>query len=84
MGKKSGYENCTRLKNTGTESLYSMNDIDKVAKIRSTAERGCGCVGVGVDADIRRWGMGDVRSRVDVWMCILCNRTEKDEATVRE
>ena len=70
------------MKDTGTESLYCMNDIDKVAKLRSTAAGGCGCVGV--DADIWRWGMGDVRNRVEVWMCSLCNRTEKDEATVRE
>lgn len=41
--------NCTRLKRIETESLYPMNDIDKVAQLRSTAERVCGCVG----ADIR-------------------------------
>ena len=52
MGKKFGYLICTRLKNTGTESLYSMNDIDKVAKLRSTAENVCGCGGVGADI----WG----------------------------
>ena len=82
MGQKSGYLICTRLKNTGTESLYSMNDIDRVAKPRSTAAKVCGCVGVG--ADIWGWGMGDVRSRVDVRMCSPCKRTEKDEATVSE
>ena len=75
MGKKSEYQICTRLKNTGTGSLYSMNDIDKVAQLRSTAERVCGCVGVG--AEIWRGGMEDVRSRVDVWRCSPCKRTEK-------